>query len=330
MDSPMPTDAPADAPPAAPPSRRRRGRRWALGLATLVAAWLGISFLVAYKLTSRPHPPFPEPPPKVDWANFEGLRLKTTDGQEIGGWFADGRDDAASVLFLHGNGGGRSHCLTRAKLVAGDLGCAVMLISMRAHGDSTGDFNDIGLSARRDVVAAVDFLEGRRPGRPIVIVGVSLGSAAAAFAAEELGERVAGYVLESPFHDLKTAVRNRTRMALPPPFEQAAYLGLRIAGLAMLPNLEAIAPAKAVEKIPFEVPVLILAGGADRHATVAEAKAIFARVRSHGRLETFPGADHKNLAEVDPPRYRRTLVEFTADAARGRLALYKLRPAIPQ
>ena len=284
----------------------------------LVAAWLGISFLVAYRLTARRSPPYPEPPPKVAWASFEGLRLRTADGEEIGAWFAEGRQDAPSVLFLHGNGGGRSHCLSRAELLARDLGCATMLISMRAHGDSTGGFNDIGLGARRDVIAAVDFLEARRPGRPIVVAGVSLGSAAAAFAAGELGGRVSGYVLESPFADLKTAVRNRTRAALPAPFEQAAYLGLRIAGLALLPQLDAIAPAQAAAKIPGGVPVLILAGEADRLATVAEARAIRDRVRSHARLETFPGARHDNLAQVDPPRYRRLLVDFVSGAAAGR------------
>lgn len=320
MDNPEPTPAAATLAPAAP-RPRRRARRWAVAVAMLLAAWMGISFLVASKLTGRKHPPYPEPPPTVPWATFEGHRLKTDDGQEIGAWFAEGREDAPSVLFLHGNGGGRAHCLTRAELTATDLGCATMLISMRAHGDSTGETNDIGLSARRDVIAAVDFLEARRPGRPIVIVGVSLGSAAAAFAAGDLGDRVAGYVLESPYADLKTAVRNRTRAILPTPFEQVAYLGLRIAGLALLPQLDAIAPVEAVAKTPEDVPVLILAGEADVLATVAEARAILGRVESHASLETFPGAHHDNLAQVDPPRYRRILTGFVAEAAeaaRGR------------
>ncbi len=85
---------------------------------------------------------------------------------------------------------------------------------MRAHGDSSGEFNDIGYSARLDVVAAVEFLERRRPARPILIHGTSLGAAAATFAAEELGHRVHGYVLECPYRDLRTAVWNRAEKAL--------------------------------------------------------------------------------------------------------------------
>ncbi len=275
-----------------------------------------ISFAVAFKLTQRKHAPYPEPPPPVSWAKFEGLRLKTNDGQEIGGWFADGRSDAPTVLFLHGNGGGRKHCLGRAEILAKELGCALMLISLRAHGDSTGDFNDIGLSARRDVVAAVDFLRDRRPGQPVVVFGVSLGSAAAAFAGGELGDDVDGYVLESPYQDLTTAVRNRTRAALPTPFEQIAYAGLRFAGLFLLPQLDEIAPVKAVAAIPERVPILIMSGEDDDLATPAEAKAIFDQVRTHARLESFPLAKHNNLAEVDPERYRRLIVGFTAGVHR--------------
>ncbi|MDG3006672.1 alpha/beta hydrolase [Paludisphaera mucosa] len=321
MNEPQPTPSPAAETAIHArirPFRSHRARRWALACVMLAAAWLLISFAVAYRLTQRKRPPFPEPAPAVSWGTLEGLRLTTDDGQQIGGWFAEGRADAPAVLFLHGNKGSRGHCLERAGIVAAEAGCAVMLISMRAHGDSTGDFNDIGYSARHDVVAAVEFLLARRPGRPIVLFGVSLGSAAAAFAAAELGEKVDGYVLESPYQDLKTAVWNRTSTYLPPGLDAIAYVGLRLAGLVLLPNIDAISPLRAVGAIPEDVPVLILAGDADEMATPEEARALFERVRSHARLESFPGATHYNLATVEPDRYKRTIVGFVAQARRDR------------
>ncbi len=273
---------------------------------------MAISFAVAYRLTSRHHAPYPEPPPRVSWGTMEGLRLVSVDGLGIGAWFAEGRAEAPSVLFLHGNGGDRHHCLERAEILASELGCAAMFITLRAHGDSDGDFNDIGYSARRDVAAAVDFLRGRRPNRPVIVFGVSLGSAAAAFAAEELGGKVAGYVLESPYGDLKTAVWNRTKAALPTPLDRVAYLGLRLSALVLLPQLDVISPVRAIGGVPEDVPVLILAGGSDDLATAAEARAIFDRVRTHGTLEVFPKARHNDLASVEPDRYRRIILDFIA------------------
>ena len=37
-------------------------------------------------------------------------------------------------------------------------GYAALMVTLRAHGDSTGEYNDIGWGARADVWAAVDFL----------------------------------------------------------------------------------------------------------------------------------------------------------------------------
>jgi uncharacterized protein len=120
------------------------------------------------------------------------------------------------------------------------------MISFRAHGDSTGEINDIGYSARHDVIAAVAFLEQRRPGKPILVHGTSLGSAAAAFASGELAGRVRGYVLECPYRDVKSAVWNRTREYLPPVLDVIAYAGLRLVAPLVLPDLDQMAPVFAV------------------------------------------------------------------------------------
>jgi uncharacterized protein len=291
------------------PGFRRRLWRGAIALAIVLLVWLVVSLTVAYRLTHRPRPRFKEPAPHVAWGLLEDHHIKTSDGEKLGAWFAPGRDDAPSVLLLHGNRGSRQSSLGRAEIFASQ-GCAVLLISLRAHGDSTGDFHDIGFSAQRDVWAAVQFLEVRRPGRPILVMGTSMGAAAAIFAASELGNRVQGYILESPYQDLKTAAWNRTDVYLPPVLSQAAYLGLRAVGPLFLPNLDEISPLTAISEIPTHTPVLILAGDADRLARLEEAQALYRQVAAHGRLVIFPGADHHNLPLSAPDLFRRTLLEF--------------------
>jgi uncharacterized protein len=254
-------------------------------------------------------PPFPEPVPAVDWAKFESHRLLTVDGREIGAWLAVGAVDAPSVLLIHGIGASRSACLSRARMFA-DQRWSVLMISLRAHGDSTGEFNDMGYSARHDVVSAVEFLERRRPGNPIVVHGLSMGAGAAVFASGELAHRIKGYILESPYRDLKVAARNRISNALPPMLDRIAYLGLLVVSPLILPDLEKIAPLKEISGIPADVPVLILAGGEDPVARPDEAQAIFDRVRSHGRLVLFEHAGHLNFPETYPDLYQRWLFGF--------------------
>ena len=104
----------------------------------------------------------------------------------------------------------------------------MLAITLRAHGDSTGEVNDIGWGARHDVVAAVEFLRKKFPGRPVFVVGRSMGAAAAIFAAEELKTDVAGYFLEQPYKDLTSAVWNRLQNHLPPVLDWVAYCGMRL------------------------------------------------------------------------------------------------------
>jgi uncharacterized protein len=288
---------------------RRRLRRGLILAGLLVGLWLVASLIAAQRLTRRARPPFAEPTPRVAWGAVEALRIATRDGEELGAWYVEGREAAPSVLLLHGHNGSRAAWLGRAPMLAA-RGCALLMISFRAHGDSTGAVNDVGYSGRHDVVAAVEYLERRRPGRPIVVFGQSMGAAAALFAAEELAGRVRGYILECPYRDLKTAVRRRTELYLPPILGRAAYLGLVAVAPLVIDDLEKISPLAAIAGVPGDVPILILAGGGDRKARPEESRALFERAKAHAALRIFEGADHARLFEADPDLYRASILGF--------------------
>ncbi|MDY3562878.1 alpha/beta fold hydrolase [Gemmata sp. JC673] len=295
------------------PDRKRTRRGWTVWLLALgalaVTVWLLGSYAAAYRLTHRAGPQQPEPAPALAWGRIQPFRLATADGQELGAWFIDGHPDRPLVLFLHGNGGRRSACLKEAELIAA-TGSPVLMISFRAHGDSTGEVNDFGYSGRRDVVAAVEWLSERHPGRPVVVWGQSLGSAAAVFAAAELGNRVAGYILECPYQDLRTATRNRTRTHLPPGLEYVAYAGFSVVAPMVLSNVEDISPLTAAARIPASARVLVLAGSADRRAKPSEAAAIADTIGERAELVVIEGGDHLHLAAAEPERYRKVVTGF--------------------
>lgn len=278
------------------------------------AGWLGSSFAVAYRFTHRLEARADEPTPAVSWGALQALRLQTRDGEDLGAWFVEGRPSRPAVLLLHENWKNRGSRLDQAKMLAG-ADCSVLLITLRAHGDSTGELNDFGYSARADVVAAVAWLEKKCPRRPLILWGGSLGAAAALFAAAELGQRVNGYILECPYRDLDTAVRNRTRRYLPPVLEWIAYHGLLAVAPAVLPDWHKISPLEAADGIPARVPVLILAGAADTRALPEEARAMQQRLGERSRLVFFDGCEHMQLRDGDPERYEREILRFVRNAS---------------
>ena len=290
-------------------TKRRLVRRLAVIPAIMCVMWLAVSSAVAYRLTHRRGAWAEEVAPSPAWGRLEEHRLKTRDGEEVGAWYNDGRPDAASVLVLHARKGNRGRSLGRAEILAAE-GYAVLMLTLRAHGDSTGELDDAGFGARHDVIAGVDFLALRRPGRPVIVDGRSMGAAAAIFAAGELGHRVRGYILESPYQDLRGAVWNRVEEALPPVMDLAAYVGLNLVAPVFLPHLDEISPMTAIADIPADVPVLILAGEADRMARPDEARALHEKVASHARLVFFPGAGHGDLLRAAPDLYTRNVLDF--------------------
>ncbi|MHB0961136.1 MAG: alpha/beta hydrolase [Pirellulaceae bacterium] len=288
----------------------RRRRFLAIVALTGLVLWLGSSALVAWTLTRRSRAIFVEPAQYVDWAKIEELRLETSDDQEIGGWLVRGDQQEGCVLLLHGNGESRQRMLPVMQFLA-NAHFTVLAISLRAHGDSSGEVNDIGWSARHDVIAAVAFLQRECPQQSVFIVGRSLGAAAAIFAAQELGSKVAGYFLEQPYKDLQSAVWNRLQNHLPPVLDWAAYLGLRLWSPVFLPiDPNRISPIEQIAKIPEDVPVMIVTGSDDQHARLSDVRELFGQIEWHAQLIVFDGAAHEPLDRYDPQLYESTLLRF--------------------
>jgi len=287
----------------------RRGRRALIALGVLVGAWWLSGVVVLFLLTGRPRPPFEEPVPASEVGRFEVLRIPTRDGEELGAWFADSPDREAedgsaervAVLLLHGYSGSRTWALPRMQAYVAH-GHPILSLTLRAHGDSTGERVDYGLSSSNDVIAGIEFLEARLPGRPILIHGFSMGSAAAVFAAAELGDRIFAYVLDSPFETISIATRNRTRRVLIQPLADIAWLAL-VAAAPLRLDIDELRLIDTVRDIPGNTPVLVLSGELDTHALPSEARAIAAAIGTNAKVVSIPGATHDRLPETASSHY---------------------------
>jgi pimeloyl-ACP methyl ester carboxylesterase len=260
---------------------------------------------------------FEEPLPASIGKSAESVRLKTRDGEELGAWYLPpSRADAPSVAVFHGWLADRTSRVGAAKVFAGE-GCGVLLVTHRCHGDSTGELEDFGWSAQLDVVAAVDWLEQRRPGVKIAVCGSSLGAAAATFAARELGPRVAGYVLECPYSSIDDATWNRARIFLFPPLDWIAYAGARLGATCFDEHWDETCPRDAAAAFPREASVLVFAGERDTRATPAEVESIAARVPGPHEFVVVPGAAHDRLLAAPNAAYATAVRAWLARLAKS-------------
>jgi fermentation-respiration switch protein FrsA (DUF1100 family) len=193
--------------------------------------------------------------------------------------------------------------LPRARLLAG-AGYGVLLVDLQAHGESQGERVTAGWRERHGVAAALEWLQERDPGRPRVVLGVSMGGAAAVLSRADAD----AFVLESVYPDLGDAIERRVGLFLGPLAPPASRLLTGYLALRLDIDPLDVSPEAAIARI--RAPVLMLAGDRDRRTPPEHTRRLFDAAPGPKRLVWFAGAAHQDLLQFDPRRYREALLAF--------------------
>src|SRR5262245_8964633 len=236
-----------------------RVRVIAAGMAALVVISAGALYATGWAL-SRPVPARSASPPPSLAAS--PIAFSSRSGSVVHGWLSRAPDAPASVLLLPGVRANRLSMVGRAKFLR-RAGYTTLMIDFQATGESPGDAITFGWLERHDVIAAVEYLSARTAGRPVAIIGVSLGGAATLLAAPPLSIQAA--VLEAVYPSIDRAVANRLRMRMGPAGELAAPFLLA----QLRPRLQVTeSDLRPIDHIAnLGCPVLVVGGKDDRHTT---------------------------------------------------------------
>lgn len=280
----------------------RNYRLLVLTVAVLVVIGVAVSYVLGSEL-SRPVPVRVGAPPG-DF-DVESVVFSSESGSTIHGWLSRTAGKNETVLLLPGVRANRRSMLSRARMLHA-AGYSTLLIDFQATGESPGDAITFGWRERFDVLAAVKFLKDRQPDRPIGVIGTSLGGAATLLAAPALD--VQAVVLEAVYPSIDVAVANRLRMRL-------GGLGAALSPLLLLqlgPRLGVSASElRPVDRIGLlRCPVLVVAGTADQHTTVADTEMLFAAAPEPKELWLVREAGHVDYLAFANSEYRRRVLEF--------------------
>ncbi len=236
---------------------------------TLVAlGYLGICLFVAARLSAPSRRP--QVLSRADFGlEYRKVSIRSTDGLELAGWWVPGSHPSRAVVLVSGLEGEKSdeHVLKSAPIYAG-AGYGVLMIDLRAQGDSEGERITMGYKEVRDVRGALCWLEQRGfAPSDVVLHGFSMGGATVLRAAP--GSRVAAVVEEGSYASLPLILRQRLPEAsgLPALFTPGMFimgkLFLGIDPWAVQPEEDAqrlceegvrllIIHSKDDEEVPFE------------------------------------------------------------------------------
>jgi fermentation-respiration switch protein FrsA (DUF1100 family) len=285
---------------------RIRPRRHALviAIALLLLAGVGL-WTVGYALSRPARAVLGAPPPDL---GAKTVRITRAGAPPVFGWLAPGIAGTGAVLLLHPLRGNRGVMVTRARFLH-RAGYTVLLVDLPAHGESAGDRITFGARESAAARAALAYLRRVTPGERIGALGVSLGGASLLLGVgEPVANSAAAVVLEAVYPTIGEAVANRLRIrlgALGPPLTRLFTSQLR-AQVGV--GAEELRPIDRVRRV--RVPLLVIAGEADQHTTLAESERLFAAAPGPKSLWVVPRAPHGDLYASAPAEYERHILAF--------------------
>ena len=274
--------------------------RWILArLAVGASLAYGVSFIVLWTQLEKRFVFFPVAellytPNDVN-LEYEDVRIQTSDGLALQGWFIPGKAETGSNvtwLWFHGNGGNIGHRIGELALAHHRTEANIFIFDYRGYGESEGVPSEKGTYL--DSHAVMEYLSSWSdvdPGR-IVYLGHSLGAAVAVELA--LTQPPMAMVLVSPF----ASVRDMANLTLPfPPI-----------GWLVRNHYDSISRIQQLD-----VPVLVLHGDQDETVPINQGRKLYRAANQPKRFQVLEGAAHNNTFEVAPVQYWGTIEAFLAE-----------------
>lgn len=226
--------------------------------------------------------------PRPEWTVFanpedtDGVMLIPVEtGVAIGARFHRAPAAAASptILFFHGNGEIVADYDDIAGLFTG-AGINFFPVEYRGYGRSTGTPTITGMMRDSHVIFAytLDYLQNNGFTGPLIVMGRSLGSAAALELASHYSDRIDGLIIESGF-------------AYSGPLLLLMGVNLQFLGLTEEEGF------RNIDKIAkYDKPTLVIHAEYDQIIPFAEGQKLFDRSPSaEKRLLKIPGANHNDI-----------------------------------
>jgi fermentation-respiration switch protein FrsA (DUF1100 family) len=242
-------------------------------------------------------------------ADSEEVELVTADGISFGAWYFRQPGSPQTVIVSGGHKGQRTNSLG-ISVALWRKGFNVILYSYRGMPGSDRGPITFGIKEVLELQAVIAFARKRIPHARIGLIGHSMGAVVSLLGgAGEPG--VEALVLDSPFSDLHTLLRERVRRTIRLPGAPFVWLAGRMLKLQSGIRLSDCSP-QAVLSLLEPRPLFFIHGGADDITSVKHSRRLYDAYRGPREIWIVQGAPHTGAYFADRPLYVERVAGFFA------------------
>ena len=226
---------------------------------------------------------------------YSNQEIAINNHEWLSTWLIKAKNPQGTVILFHGKESSKSSLLEQAQIF-NSLDYNALLVDFRGSGNSSGNTSTVGFNEGEDVAIAVNYIQQLNADQPIILYGISMGSAAILKAIADNQVNPDGIILELPFARLLNAVKNRLELFNIPSFimgELVVFWG----GIQHQFNGFSHNPIDYTKAV--DCPTLIFSGDRDPLVAVNEVQELHNNLNSQKKLVVFPNAGHQLLVKVD-------------------------------
>ena len=248
----------------------------------------------------------------VKWAekNADKIREVTVENDGFllcGEYFDFGYKKAA--IIIPGRNEGLRYSYYFAKPYA-DAGYNVLVIDIRAHGESEGKYDSLGWHEQNDTIKWIDLLAEHYGVKKVVLHGLCIGAATSVYVAanKSCPPELEAIILEGPFTSFYDVLKQRMKTNKKPVFpvrDQIAYYIKKYSKT----DIKKESPIKSAPEL--KVPVLMICGRQDVSSVPEKCEQLYKAIGSDVKeLVWFEKGSHSHLRVNNLPDYDNVIKEF--------------------
>ncbi|MGL5067964.1 MAG: alpha/beta hydrolase [Sarcina sp.] len=251
---------------------------------------------------------------KCDYKEYEDLEVEkieifSEEGFKLKGYFYKNDIDSSKLVIIHHGYTANHYISIQYMKMFLDEGFNVLLIDMRSHGESEGDFASYGYNEVKDLDIWVEAMKEKLGENLIIgLQGQSMGAATVMLYGGLFEEKVAFVIEDCGYSDARDEIKYKFKQAKVPANILYPLVNSRIKRKYKF-DLTGISPKEAI--CNSKVPTLFIHGTADTTVPSYMCEEMYeAKKEGYKKLYLVDGAIHMDAYVTDKEKYEKEVKDF--------------------